>query len=82
MNTCWSGFMPELIEEEEEVSSRIDKRDWELEDCLFITQLLLVLEREELWATTTCYSCTIDQSYLHMETTYPRSGGDVTKSDY
>ena len=40
--------MPELIEEEEEVSSRIDKRDWELEDCLFITQLLLVLEREEL----------------------------------
>jgi len=48
MNTCQSGSMLELTKEKEKTSSGTDRRDWKLGNHLFITQLLLVLEQEEL----------------------------------
>jgi len=48
MNTCWSSSTPELIKKKGETPSRMDERDWKLENHLFLTQLLPVLEQEEL----------------------------------
>jgi len=48
MNTCQSGSMLELTEEKEKTPSGMDRRDWKLGNHLFITQLLLVPEQEEL----------------------------------
>jgi len=53
INIYQSSSIPELTKEEEETPSRTDGRDWKLGNCLFITQLLLVLEWKELQATAT-----------------------------
>jgi len=53
MNTYQSSFMPKFTEKEEKTSNRMNGRDWELGDCLFITWLLLVPKQKKLWATAT-----------------------------
>ena len=48
MNTYWSGFTLELVEEKEKISSGTDRRDQKLGNCLFIIQLLPVPKQKEL----------------------------------